>query len=236
MSKVSKNKIEVINAGLLSGTTIETFNILCFRVIPLKPNLVIIYHGFNDLVPRIANNFQNDYSHFRKIPLRPFYGINKYLNNIYIVRYLKFIFNKDENLHDYTFNYENIPDNEAGKTLNFYKSGPEAFKNHMEMMIKLLQTYNISVIVSTFAYQEGLNDFWVKVFPEKLWGVGIAQNNSSIQELTAKYNLASVDLYKFCLGKKELFSGKIHFNNKGSAEVSRFLGERVIEVFPEIIK
>ena len=100
--KRSKRPIEVINAGLVSSTTMEDLHILCLKIIPLDPDLVIIYRGFNDLVPRIADNFQADYSHYRNIPLKPLYGLNRYLNYFYTVRFLKRIFKRRENLHDYT--------------------------------------------------------------------------------------------------------------------------------------
>lgn len=56
---------EVINAGVPGWTSRESRLNFEQRVLALDPDLVIIYHGRNDLVPQVYNGYQSDYSHFR---------------------------------------------------------------------------------------------------------------------------------------------------------------------------
>ncbi|MCZ6675152.1 MAG: GDSL-type esterase/lipase family protein [Verrucomicrobia bacterium] len=56
---------EVINAGVPGWTSRESRINFELRVLPLDPDLVIIYHGRNDLIPQAYNGYQNDYSHYR---------------------------------------------------------------------------------------------------------------------------------------------------------------------------
>lgn len=51
---VPGKQIEVINAGVSSYTTWESLINLQFRVLPLKPDIIIIYHGINDIHSRIV--------------------------------------------------------------------------------------------------------------------------------------------------------------------------------------
>ena len=233
-NKRGGKKVEVINAGLVNSTTAETLHRLCSEIIPLSPDLVIIYHGFNDLIPRIADNFRADYSHFRRIPLKPWYGLYGSLNHFYTIRFIKWVLKKDINLNDYLFAYKNIPKSENQRRANFYKNGARYFKYNMELMVKILLANDIKVIIPTFAYCRGNKDGWVKIFPDGLWEIGIAQNNEVIREIVKKYNLPEAPFYEFCLHRPELFSGQIHMNNTGSVEQARFLYKRIIEAYPDI--
>ena len=44
--------VEVVNAGVAGYTTFQTFANLAYRVTELQPDLVIIYHAGNDVLPR----------------------------------------------------------------------------------------------------------------------------------------------------------------------------------------
>ena len=62
-------RVEVINAGLVSATTAESAHRLIGKILPLDPDLVIIYHAVNDLAPRVLDDPAADYSGFRRVPL-----------------------------------------------------------------------------------------------------------------------------------------------------------------------
>lgn len=58
--------VQVINAGIPAWTSAESLINLALRVIDYQPDLLIIYHGHNDVFPSCAENFRSDYSHWRK--------------------------------------------------------------------------------------------------------------------------------------------------------------------------
>lgn len=58
--------IRIINAGVSAWTSAESLINLSLRVIDYQPDLLIIYHGHNDVFPSCAPDFKSDYSHWRK--------------------------------------------------------------------------------------------------------------------------------------------------------------------------
>ncbi len=58
-------QVEVFNAGVPGWTSRELLIDFRERVLPLKPDLIVLYEGRNDLIPQAYNRFRPDYSHFR---------------------------------------------------------------------------------------------------------------------------------------------------------------------------
>jgi hypothetical protein len=190
---------------------------------------VVIYEGFNDLVPRIFKNYKPDYSHFRVVPARTAPDlISGFINSLYTLRYLSNLFNLTPNLHDYIINMDNLPPSMDERLKNFSAAGTAAFEEHMEYLIHTLQSYNISVIVPTFAFTPDKYDGWVDFFPDELWQTGIAQNNGIIKGLQKSNSLLPLDLFAEFSGRPELFMGKIHFTDEGNLKVATIIGEAVI--------
>jgi lysophospholipase L1-like esterase len=64
-----KHVVEVLNAGLEGSTSAEELQQYLFKYRYYKPDAVIIHSGINDaqLVSQASNDFQLDYTHFRRI-------------------------------------------------------------------------------------------------------------------------------------------------------------------------
>lgn len=58
-------RVEVINAGVSGYTLMESFIHLKMRVLPLRPHVVVVYHGINDARVITRNTFRPDYAHVR---------------------------------------------------------------------------------------------------------------------------------------------------------------------------
>jgi lysophospholipase L1-like esterase len=60
-------RVEVVNAGVPGYSTPNILALLSLRVVPLKPDLVLLYAGFNDAWTRLLfPGFQEDYAHAQK--------------------------------------------------------------------------------------------------------------------------------------------------------------------------
>ena len=59
-------RVEVVNAANLSYTTAESFINFSLRCVHYDPDLVIVYHAYNDAVAAFGASWQPDYSHFRR--------------------------------------------------------------------------------------------------------------------------------------------------------------------------
>lgn len=147
--KFPDKKITVINAGTPGFDTAQSIGNLALRVMPFAPDIVIIYHAYNDFKAIGGNKtFTPDYSHIHKTP----YGFFKqpdiwtrllrksmfYVRNRNLVREFKKnrieIGNKDKKRLPY------IPP-EAEKT----------FTQHIEALVSIAESGGASVILSSFA-------------------------------------------------------------------------------------
>jgi len=218
-------EVQVINAAMVSSTTAETIGRLRHPILDLKPDIVIIYDGFNDLVPRIYKNFRPDYAHYRLAPHSTFAPIFPLLNHSRLATYLARATLGEPSLRDYIENKVNLPDSLEQAHENFKKSGTAVFRANLEFLVRALQAYGVQVVLPTFAYCRSMKDFWITDFPDDLWEPGILENDRVIRELQGQFSLAPFDLYEKLLPHPELFSGQIHFNNNGNQFVAVELGK-----------
>jgi lysophospholipase L1-like esterase len=58
-------RYEVINAGVPGYTTAESLINFSLRVLDLDPDIVIVYHSYNDFKPNRVPGFSSDYFHWR---------------------------------------------------------------------------------------------------------------------------------------------------------------------------
>ena len=58
-------RLEVINAGDVAWTSMETQINFIARCLPLRPDAIVIYHGINDAIPAFGDSYALDYSHWR---------------------------------------------------------------------------------------------------------------------------------------------------------------------------
>ena len=83
------NTITVINAGVPGYDTAQSIGNLALRVMSLKPDIVIIYHAYNDLKAiRSDIKFNPDYSHIHNKP----FGFHQRPNFIIQLFFFDYIF------------------------------------------------------------------------------------------------------------------------------------------------
>ena len=58
--------VEVVNAGVPGYLSTDNLINIQMNILRIKPDIVVIYQGRNELFPELFNNFSEDYSHFRK--------------------------------------------------------------------------------------------------------------------------------------------------------------------------
>ena len=63
--RASHGSWDVLNAGVPGWVSTETLVNFVLRVLPMKPDVVVLYQGRNELFPQAYNGFKADYSHYR---------------------------------------------------------------------------------------------------------------------------------------------------------------------------
>jgi lysophospholipase L1-like esterase len=227
--------IEVINAGLVSATTTESLIRFSLRIAPLEPDMIIIYHGYNDLVPRMFNDFSGDYFHYRKIMKSDFHIYEKlYLYKIFNAALLRRINEKvimNQNLLHYTWKFDNLPDIPQ-RVENFNATSSDVFKRNFKDIITLARAADIQVVLMTFAFDDQQKN-WNNYMPDELWGKGIRENNLVVKALAEQYDLPLVKFYEYGESDRRIFADSIHMNEYGNLKKAELIAQEIEPILEE---
>jgi lysophospholipase L1-like esterase len=212
---------DVINCGVGGYTIVE--NIIHYIVLlrDLKPDLVILYTGINDVHARLFGNILTDYSNYR-VPWRsehgPYPKAREYLAWSQSYRY-------------YFLNYAVLRAMDEGIAGRVSKNGPkpsdwaealrrnssQVYRDHLDDLIALLQSQKIKVAVLP-------QFFTVKNQRDEIFQKGVEEHNAVNKELAAAHNapFASflVDSSAFT---DNLTFDNCHFNESGSKRMAELV-------------
>lgn len=156
---------EVINAGIGGYTTMDSLINLVTRVLPLEPNMIIIYHAFNDFKPNRFPNFKSDYTHWRSREWMP----KKHILNILsskssFVRNMVSLYRKASGYLDKHLRCH-LPMTGLKRYDTVSALPIESFKRNLRTMIYVARGYGITPVISTFSLL--LNEENLKAYPGK---------------------------------------------------------------------
>ena len=231
-AKIPGKKFEVINAGVPGYTTAESLINLELRLLDLSPDLIFIYHAYNDFKPNRAPNFKSDYSHWR------------YREAIYIGRPFSNNFRFYTKLRNLVLKNipkkSNSPFPELKRFDTVSTEGVKAFERNLKSIVYIAKSKNIKVILSTFVIP--LNDENLKKDPEMFKSLlyftpsltykGIldarTKYNNAVKELAKKENIPLVDCDKIMPQSLEFFDDYVHFNDKGAMLMGENIARTII--------
>lgn len=225
--RLGNDKIEVINAGLTGSTTAESLHRLFYQILPINPDMVVIYHGYNDLFPRIFNNYQEDYFHWRRSNTHNPPGLTRfeiYRIALKVLNPVAFADNYD--LANMVWKVENLPNSDDERLANFFASDAGAFERNLDYMISSLQARGIQPVLATFAIRPDILH-WNDYLPAFAWEEGIRQNNEAIKRVAGEHSVPLIpfaeeaaDLPKVNLwrGMRQgcCYTDSIHFSPEGN--------------------
>ncbi len=234
--------VEVINAGVGGYSSYESLINFIFRVQELEPDMVIIYHGINDVQTMLVdpNYYKGDNS-----------GRRKYWSEPDMPIFYKSVFFRivaDTNpfgLEPYTGTQRvigGVSSSEFNKLLNTTPSGalsknkPIYFERNIRDIISLAKEDNIRVLLATWAYTLKFDDYMIT----EHYASGINVTNAVLKKIAKEEN---VWLYDYAAEmpkdliywadsrhvnevgselKAELFAKYIHKNNLISLKYRKY--------------
>ncbi len=143
-------KITVINAGVPGFDTAQSVVNLALRVMPFNPDIVIIYHAYNDLKAiRTDLSFSPDYSHIHRTPFG-YHG-----KPIFFIRWL----NKSMFFVRMRNQYRALKKVGAQSDINLQtdrlsvipREAERAFQQHLLLLIGIARSGGVNVVLSWFA-------------------------------------------------------------------------------------
>lgn len=249
------NKIRVINAAIPGCDTAQSIGNLALRVMPFRPDVVVIYHGYNDLKAiRSDVQFQPDYAHIHRTPfghqkkpnvlIRCLNRCMFYVRTRNLYRDLKTkkkIYESVSNASPEGIRLTRIPDNAA-----------QTFEQHMRTLIAIAKSEGAIVVIPSFAtlhdpHQdytrreifEQLSDlqkvesrvlmnFIPGLTVEAIFG-GINSFNIVLRQIALKEKVVWVDNASMIPHQDRYFVDRVHFTREGADRMARNLFPHIIE-------
>lgn len=238
--------LEVINAGVASFTSWETLINFEFRALDLDPDLIIIYHGINDVDPRLVlpEAYVGDNSGFsrRTTAFTPPFWENSTLLRMALI-YSGFT----EPHNNLRKNFIETPGSYYGDEFlnqiknDTYPSGlfrnldaqrmleinqPVYYARNLRNLIAIAQDYDIQAALLTFTLSPHFPQEPRAFTPE--FAFGIAQNNETLFNLAAEMNVPIFDFAAVMPTAPQYFADGIHFTAEGNRLRAQLIGDFII--------
>ena len=195
------------------------------QTIETKPDLVIIYHAYNDIKSYLTQNFQEDYSHSR-INLGEQYWRFK-LRNIIPDLPIKFYNYLVNNWFPSNVRYSLLDIISKGKfDLELdYKKGLKVYERNLQNLIYIFQKNNINIILSSYCFylHEDVKNSKLNKIYQKI----VTEENRVIEELAQKNNIKFVDCDSKIPKNIEYFLDTVHLTPKGMQFVANEISKAV---------
>ena len=224
----------MINCGVAGYNSWESLINLEFRVLDLEPDLIIVYHGTNDVHARLAEPscYRGDNSGRRKqwggplivawkhlsclrVLLR---GIGYCCNNIKLKDqiYLEHLVCKSDTMHHI---YSTQPKHEIGEIL---KSNPPIyFQRNLRNIIAIAKEHEIDVLFATWAYSPYFNDYASNLY----YIQGFEENNRVVREVAATHDIYLLDFATIMPQEKKYWFDGRHVNEAGAKKKAELFAE-----------
>ncbi len=224
LNKDSK-KFEVNNFGVGGYNSADILVNFMLNIIETEPDILILYHGYNDIDSYLTPNLMSDYSHSRKnlgetiwkfklaekMPVFPLSFLN------YIAENLFPIVPRNSLIKNIT---------KGNRDLNIDPSpGLRIYKRNLESIINIALARNIKVILSSFShflYNEISKNKLHNTFHEI-----VKKENEIVFNLSKKYNLTFVDNFKKVPKDEKYFVDSIHFSPDGTKLVAKNFADAI---------
>lgn len=225
--RAAGNNIEVINAGLPMGTSAEILTTFHFRVLPLKPRLVILHTGLNDVFPILMPDYKPDYTHDRHalaIPNKSFIRKFSFLLNSNVVKLMALGYLRHKGFIEGQASYV-YPEH---WNTQYWKTGETAdpqryigFRNNLRSLLAICEKNNIRVVISPDNILE---------MPEYPALVQAYRKNIKImQELAGEFSNAVFFDSRAINIPKDCFDDQCHLNRKGEELKAQAFAQFVLE-------
>jgi lysophospholipase L1-like esterase len=251
--KFPNRKIKVINAGIPGFDTAQSIGNLALRVMPFKPDIVIIYHAYNDFKAiQSSTDFKPDYSHIHNIP----YGFHKQPNMLIRILNNSMLFVRTRNFVREIKQKRISNNNQDKKRLpSIPKEAANTFEEHIKALVAIARSGGASVILSSYATLHDPNLNWEspketikelsKYKKDNLWDLYHFTPGLTIKAIFGAFNQYNEILHDVAVNEKtgwvdnanlvphedQYFVDRVHFTSLGAklmAENFAICVERII--------
>ena len=225
LNKTFSKEVEVNNFGIGGYNSADILVRFILETIETKPDMIIIYHGHNDIRSYLTPDFKHDYSHSRvnlgenywkfklgeKIPFLP-------------LKFANFIMEKW------------FPTEVRNSLLDFITKGKmdlnidpteglKVYRRNLEYIIEICKSRNINIILSTYAHflHKGIRNSKLHLKFKEI----ISKENEIIRDLSRLHKLTIVDNAKLIPADEKYFVDSLHFTPKGMKLLAKNIADNL---------
>lgn len=211
--------LEVVNAGNVCWTTMESQINFVARCLPLKPDAIVVYHAINDALPAFGEEHSADYAHWRRRleQNEPLVWDHVPLWLDYSAAYVAFraIFERNiatngfDMTTQYTVNFEEAP-----------YHGMEPFRQNLYTLISIARARDIEVFLTTFVF----NPEYKFKYRVQRWGDAVADANKIVRSFADRWDdVHVIDAASALTGSNEWMTDMCHFTDEGKRRLTTYI-------------
>jgi lysophospholipase L1-like esterase len=221
---------EVVNAGQAYATSAELLAGYVFRHRYLRPDLVIVHEGGNDVSPVLFENYNPEYTHFRAAGIKLFVGRVEHVllrSNVMKVFYAYYWRGVPSIYVPQPYDFDLIPRDVALKRVN--DTHPIGFQRNLDLLVRTALADGAQVLLVGFV--QAREEFLARNRPdlaglEKALATGVEKNHRVMEAIAAKYDVPFLRPPAGAF-KDEWFLDTCHLNQEGEDAKAAWILEGV---------
>ena len=223
----STRAFRVVNAGLGAATSAENLGRLIFLIHPYEPDLVIIQHGLNDVLPRLRGTIRSDYANYRRNWCggtgREYDFFLKRWVYDYVLRnsrLLTFLSVRLQLLEPNTIRGAITSEAFEERVENLERNGTAYFQRNTELMVLTARHAGSDVILASCPFNDLAGEARMRAMPE---------HNAVLEEVARRMGVPFFDLHRAFDRDPELLPDGLHVSREGSDLKARLYLDYLVE-------
>ena len=257
LGKKLEKTVNVLNAGASGNHTVHSINLLINKIVPLKPDFVVISHAINDYISLsydhtywIENTNRsllfdiNDH-----IPPTPTYTFSRHLKGLVRTTYpniYQSIFNIIQKTSTTSTTQNDVDEwyNKRNEILSRDLADMKRqFTGSLDTIIDVCNNFNITPVLMTQANRfKSEPDSVIFEWLDKTLATGISYSefksgydefNNIIRKISQERKIALIDLDKLMPKEKKYIYDTVHYNKEGSRIASEIISDKLVKIITQ---
>jgi lysophospholipase L1-like esterase len=203
-----RTNIEVVNAGVPAFASLDSLINVLLRILPLDPDLIVVYHGINDVATRLVppDTYRRDNRGYRRDwSLREREGPPRWWYHSRLAYWLAV---KLGALPPQRVGYGFFPDTSRMSAADLDRNPPVHYATNLRQMALLAADAGASIMFSTWACSEDFTDPVLKA--------GVHQNNAVARRTGRQLGVPVFDFAANMPADPQFWEDSIHVNRRGA--------------------
>jgi lysophospholipase L1-like esterase len=217
--------IEVNNCGIGGYTSADLLIKFLLDTVDTDPDVIVVYHAYNDLAPSLTPGFESDYSHAKrnlgevyhlyrwasKVPYVPLASYN-YVTNLVLPQNVR-----------YTL-LAQVARGQPDARASF--AGLGTYRRNIEHLIHVCRGRGIAVVLSTschFMYPAIVGNF-----EHQKYATGVNQENEVMRDVARRLECPLVDAARLMPMDERFFVDSVHYSPPGMVQLASLIAQPLI--------